>query len=189
MQCTVEIRGTTIQIPPPPQGNAPTLSCQKCQLLTAHNGGQGSWKFALILRALCCPRLGGCCNHCLMGSSPSRIQGYPQDDGIGDKKSEKGRERGLIFLGLHRKPIKLLCSKESSWKKNRERKGEKGKKEWHRETKLWWARPMTLFSKGTFIPWLVHRGKWKMQSPTESAQTLHLFCLYQDHDFFCTPFP
>ena len=45
----------------------------------------------------------------LPGSSPSRIQGYPQDDGIGDKESKKGRERGLIFLGLHRKPIKLLA--------------------------------------------------------------------------------
>ena len=50
----------------------------------------------------------------LPGSSPSRIQGYPQDDSIGDKESKKGRKRGLIFLGLHRKPIKLLCSKESS---------------------------------------------------------------------------
>ena len=44
------------------------------------------------------------------GSIPSRIQGYPQDDGISDKESKKkGRERGLIFLGLHRKPIKLLA--------------------------------------------------------------------------------
>ena len=51
----------------------------------------------------------------MLGSSPSRIQGYPQDDGIGDKERKKReRERGLIFLGLHRKPIKLLCSKEPS---------------------------------------------------------------------------
>ena len=113
----------------------------------------------------------------LPGSSPSRIQGIPQDDGVSDKES-KGRERGLIFLGLHRKPIKLLtqnllCSrrlqapsrwgedtgctlpgedaghlpdqileaqakkvksespctlKELSWKKNRERKKEKERK-------------------------------------------------------------
>ena len=28
-----------------------------------------------------------------------------------------------------------------------------------------------------------------MQSHTESAQTLHLFCLYQNQDFFCIPFP
>ena len=59
---------------------------------------------------------------------PSRIQGYPQDDGIDDKESKKGREGGLIFLGLHRKPINLLCSKESSGKKNRERKKEKERK-------------------------------------------------------------
>ena len=28
-----------------------------------------------------------------------------------------------------------------------------------------------------------------MQSYTESAQTLHLFCLYRNQDFFCKPFP
>ena len=28
-----------------------------------------------------------------------------------------------------------------------------------------------------------------MQSHTESAQTLHLFCLYQNQDFFYIPFP
>ena len=28
-----------------------------------------------------------------------------------------------------------------------------------------------------------------MQSHTESAQRLHLFCLYQNQDFFCIPFP
>ena len=75
-------------------------------------------------------------------------------------------------------------------KRVRERKKErKKKKERHKVTKLWWSRPITLFSKGTFIPWLVHRGKWKMQSHTESAQTLHLFCLYQNQDFFLHTFP
>ena len=72
----------------------------------------------------------------------------------------------------------------ASWIRERERE-----KEWHGETKLRWTRPITLFSKGTFIPWLVHRGKWKMQSHTESAQTLHLFCLYRNQEFFCIPFP
>ena len=28
-----------------------------------------------------------------------------------------------------------------------------------------------------------------MQSHTESAQTLHLFCLYRNQYFFCIPFP
>ena len=61
---------------------------------------------------------------------------------------------------------------------------------WHGETKLaQWARPITLFSKGTFIPWHVHRGKWKMQGRAESAQTLQQFCPYQNQDFFCKPFP
>ena len=44
--------------------------------------------------------------------------------------------------------------------------------------------PLFLFSKGSFIPLLVDRGKWKMQSHTESAQTLHLFCLYWNKEFF-----
>ena len=44
--------------------------------------------------------------------------------------------------------------------------------EWHREAKLRWVRPITLFSKGAFIPWLVHRRKWKMQGHAETAQTL-----------------
>ena len=77
-----------------------------------------------------------------------------------------------------------------SWRKNRKEKERKGsKKEWHGETKLQWARPITLFSKGTFKAWLVHRGKWKMQSHAESAQTLHLFCLYWSQDFFLHTFP
>ena len=48
---------------------------------------------------------------------------------------------------------------------------------------------LLLFSKGTFIPQLVYRGKWKMQSHTESAQTFQQFCPYQNQDFFCKPFP
>ena len=49
--------------------------------------------------------------------------------------------------------------------------------------------PIALLLKGSFIPCLTHRGKWKMQSHTESAQTLHLFCLYRNQDYFCKPFP
>ena len=45
------------------------------------------------------------------------------------------------------------------------------------------------FSKGTFIPCLIHRGKWKMQGHTESAQTFQQFCPYWNQDFFCIPFP
>ena len=82
------------------------------------------------------------------------------------------------------------CAPRSHPERRTEREKEgKGKKERHGETKLRWARPITLFSKGTFILWLVHRGKWKMQSHTESAQTLHLFCLYWNQDFFLHTFP
>ena len=45
------------------------------------------------------------------------------------------------------------------------------------------------FLKGTFIPCLIHRGKWKMQGHTESAQTFQQFCPYWNQDFFCIPFP
>ena len=173
----------------------------------------------------------------LPGYSPSRIQGYPQDDGIGERIA-KWRERldlpwltqkankapgtelalfteaaGTLSVGWgcrtpppwwrRRAPSRLdlrspgkkvnsgpLCAPRSHPERRTEREKErKGKKERHRETKLRWERPVTLFSKGTFIPWLVHRGKWKMQSHTGSAQILHLFCLYWNQDFFCIPFP
>ena len=51
------------------------------------------------------------------------------------------------------------------------------------------VRPITLFFKGAFIPWLVHRGKWKVQSHVESAQTLQQFCPYRNQDFFLHIFP
>ena len=65
------------------------------------------------------------------------------------------------------------------------------KKDRHGGTRLsWhWSWSITLFFREAFIPWLVHRGKWKMQSHTESAQTLHLFCLYWNQDFFLHTFP
>ena len=54
---------------------------------------------------------------------------------------------------------------------------------------LWnWSWSVTLFFREAFIPWLVCSGKWKMQSHTESAQTLHLFCLSKP-GFFLHTFP
>ena len=70
-----------------------------------------------------------------------------------------------------------------------EKESKRKKKERHGVTKLQWARPVTLFSKGTFIPSLVHRGKWKMQGHAESAQTLQQFCPYWSQDFFLHTFP
>ena len=49
--------------------------------------------------------------------------------------------------------------------------------------------PIALLLKGAFIPCLIHRRKWKMQSHTESAQILHLFCLYRNQGFFLHTFP
>ena len=98
------------------------------------------------------------------------------------KREEKEAWSSLVYTESNKAPVfQGVILKEEQRKKR--------KKEWHGETELQWARPITLFSKGTFIPWLVHRGKWKMQSHTESAQTLHLFCLYRNQDFFCIPFP
>ena len=61
------------------------------------------------------------------GPAPAGSRGTLRMMASAIRKVKRGRERGLIFLGLHRKPIKLLYSKESSWKKNRERKREKRK--------------------------------------------------------------
>ena len=76
-----------------------------------------------------------------------------------------------------------ISLKKKEWKKEREKKKNMG---W---PSFFERGPIALFLKGTFIPCLIHRGKWKMQSYTESAQTLHLFCLYRNQDFFCKPFP
>ena len=51
---------------------------------------------------------------CVPGSSPSTIQGYPQEKRCQQEKS-KGEKKRLIFPGLRRKPMKpltrdLLCS-------------------------------------------------------------------------------
>ena len=69
-----------------------------------------------------------------------------------------------------------------------EREGER-EKEWHGVTKLQWARPITLFSKGTFIPWLVHRGKWKMQGMQNQPKHSSSFALIKTQDFFLQTFP
>ena len=50
------------------------------------------------------------------------------------------------------------------------------------ETKLRWSRSVTLFLKRAFIPWVVHRGEWKMQSHAGSAvltliETRLSFCI------------
>ena len=67
-------------------------------------------------------------------------------------------------------------------------KERKGKKEWHGETKLWWARPITLFSKGTFIPWLVHRGNERCK--VIQSQPKHYLCLsLSKPGFFLHAFP
>ena len=70
----------------------------------------------------------------------------------------------------------------------REKRREKEKQEWHGKTKLRWARLITLFSKGTFIPWLVHRGKWKMQSHPVSPNITSVLSLSKP-GFFLHTFP
>ena len=91
---------------------------------------------------------------------------------ISEAQAGKWTQRASVLQGISLK------------KRVRERK-----KERHGGTRLTWNWSITLFFREAFIPWLVHRGKWKMQSHTESAQTLHLFCLYRNQDFFCIPFP
>ena len=52
------------------------------------------------------------------------------------------------------------------------------------ETKLRWSRSVTLFLKRAFIPWVVHRGGWKMQSHAGSA----VLTLIETRLSFCIPF-
>ena len=80
-----------------------------------------------------------------------------------------------------------LCAPEDQPEKERERERER-RKEWHRETKLRWARPITLFSEGAFIPWVVHWAKWKMQSHAESAQHSFSINFYRYQVSSCIPF-
>ena len=68
--------------------------------------------------------------------------------------------------------------------KKREREREN---DWHGRPSCFGERgPIALFLKVLLYLVLIHRGKWKMQSHTESAQTLHLFCLYRNQDFLQT---
>ena len=125
-------------LPFPDPGNIPytriklrTPALQEYSLLSELPGKPMNWISALIKepRALPCPmwcvgtakrqpstNQEECFHHNLPGTSPGRIQGYPQEEWCQRKrKGIKGRKRGLIFLGLHRKPIKsvtqdLLCS-------------------------------------------------------------------------------
>ena len=64
----------------------------------------------------------------------------------------------------------------SGWTKlERERDG---------EMKLKWNRSVTLFLKRASIPWVVHRGEWKMQSHAGSA----VLTLIKTRLSFCIPF-
>ena len=145
---------------------------------------------------------------------------------VEDKKIEE-RKR-LIFLGLHRKPIKLqdkkfalfaeatgalpvswgsedaerlpvqvLETRADKWTqgapmlqgislKKRRRGRERERKIERRKNTGWpsFCKAQKLyFSKGTFIPCLIYRGKWKMQGHTESAQTFQQYCPYRNQDF------
>ena len=78
---------------------------------------------------------------------------------------------------------------EKESKREKEKEEEKKKRKDMRWPSFFDRGPLFLFSKGSFIPLLLHRGKWKMQDPTESAQTSQQFCPYRNQDFFCKPFP
>ena len=56
------------------------------------------------------------CKVCCRGPAPAGCKGSLRMTASANRESKEGRERGLIFLGLHRKPIKfltrnLLCSR------------------------------------------------------------------------------
>ena len=49
------------------------------------------------------------CKVCCRGPAPAGSKGSLRMTALANRESKEGRDRGLIFLGLHRKPIKLLA--------------------------------------------------------------------------------
>ena len=43
------------------------------------------------------------------------------------------------------------------------------RKEWHRVTKLQWARPIYFILLGAFIPWVIHTARWKNAESTQHS--------------------
>ena len=87
------------------------------------------------------------------GSSPSRIQGYPQDDGIGDKESKKRKRKRLDLPWFTQKAnkapvLQVVILKEEQ----REKRREKEKKNDTGRPSSDAAGSVTLFAKGAFIP-------------------------------------
>ena len=89
----------------------------------------------------------------LPGSSPSRIQGYPQDDGIGDKESKKTEKERLDLPWFTQKANKAPVFQGVILKEEqREKRREKEKKNDTGRPSSEEARSAALFSKGAFIP-------------------------------------
>ena len=87
-----------------------------------------------------------------------------------DKREEKEAWSSLVYTESQQSS----CVPRSHPERTEREKERKGKKEWHGDTKLQWARPITLFSKGTFIPWLVHRGNERCK--VIQSQPKHYIC-------------
>ena len=98
-------------------------------------------------------------NNC-WGPAPAGSRGTLRRDGFGIRK-ERQRER--------------------------ERERERERMTWGDQALV--SEAHNFIFKRNFYTLTVHRGKWKMQCHAESAQTLHLFCLYQNQDFFLHTFP
>ena len=98
-----------------------------------------------------------------------------------------------------RLPVQVLETWADKWTQGasvlqgislKKRKEGERENDWHGETKLLqWARPSSFIFERYLYTFFVHRGKWKMQGHTESAQTFQQFCPYWNQDFFCIPFP
>ena len=123
----------------------------------------------------------------LPGSSPSRIQGYRQDDSIGGRIA-KQREQRLDLPWLTQKTNKAPVFQGVILKEQREKKKEKEKKNYTGRPSFGEWGPQLYFQKELLYLDLYIEGKERCKV-IQSAQTLHLFCLYQNQDFFCIPFP
>ena len=65
----------------------------------------------------------------VLGSSPSRIQGHPQDDGIGDKESKKRKRKRLDLPWFTQKANKAPVFQGVILKEEQREKERKGKRE------------------------------------------------------------
>ena len=98
-----------------------------------------------------------------------------------------------------RLPVQVLETWADKWTQGasvlqgislKKRKEGERENDWHGETKLLqWARPSSFIFERYLYTFFVHRGKWKMQGHTESAQNIPAVLPLSKPGFFLHTFP